>query len=201
MAPRCLVLLLICAFWSGAWAQDRNAVDVELVLLADASRSIDRQEIMLQRRGYARALTHPDVLAAIREGFLGRIAITYVEWGDEAHQDVVVPWRVIDGPSSAQAFADALMAAPRRATGPNAIGSAIAAAQILLEENPQEGSRRIIDLSADSAFTFGGIPLEAARQSALDAGIIINGLAVLCRSETCSGRPVSATIWRRPSAT
>ena len=41
-------------------------VDVELVLLADASRSIDNQEINLQRLGYAGALTHRDVLRSRR---------------------------------------------------------------------------------------------------------------------------------------
>ena len=43
-------------------------------------------------------------------------------------QNVVVPWSIIDGPESAAAFAKMLRAAPRLADGPNAIGSAIAAA-------------------------------------------------------------------------
>ena len=52
----------------------------------------------------------------------------------------------------------------------------------------------MIDLSADSANNWGGIPIEIARQNAIDAGIVINGLAVLCRS--CSGRPVSYDLER-----
>jgi len=52
----------------------------------------------------------------------------------------------------------------------------------------------VIDLSADSANNWGGIPIEIARQNAIDAGIIINGLALLCRS--CSGRPVSYDLER-----
>ena len=52
----------------------------------------------------------------------------------------------------------------------------------------------MIDLSADSANSWSGIPIEVARQAALDAGIVINGLAVLCRS--CSGRPVSYDLER-----
>jgi len=36
-----------------------------------------------------------------------------------------------------------------------------------------------------------GMPIETARQSALAAGTTINGLAILCIEEDCSGRPVS----------
>ena len=39
--------------------------------------------------------------AAIGGGYLRRIALSYVEWGDESSQEVVVPWTVIDGPGSA----------------------------------------------------------------------------------------------------
>ena len=49
------------------------AVDLELILMADASGSIDVDEFTLQRRGYARALSDPRVLDAIRGGRLGRI--------------------------------------------------------------------------------------------------------------------------------
>ncbi len=45
-----------------------EAVDVNLVLAVDSSGSIDDGEFRLQREGYARALTHPKVLAAIRRG-------------------------------------------------------------------------------------------------------------------------------------
>jgi len=183
-----IVLAVIAGTDDGA-AAAQEPVDLELVLLADASRSIDEGEIRFQRQGYAAAITHPDVLAAIAHGFLQRIAITYVEWGDETSQEVVVPWTVIDGPASAAAFAEALLAEPRRASGPNAIGSALAAAHALIEGNDIEGTRRVIDLSADSAWSGGGVPITQARAAALDAAIVINGLAVLCR-ECVSGQPV-----------
>ena len=116
--------------------------------------------------------------------------MTYVEWGEAGSQEIVVPWTVVDGPESAEAFAAALLAAPRTAYGPNAIGSALAAAHALIEGNRIEGTRRVIDFSADSALTAGGVPLQAARASALAAGIVINGLAILCR-DCASGRPIS----------
>jgi hypothetical protein len=165
-----------------------EAVDLELVLLADSTSSIDDREIYFQRQGYADAIRHPDILAAIALGHDQKIAITYVEWGDEDSQEVVVPWTIIDGPQAAAAFADSLMSQPRKAFGRNAIGSAITFAHLLIESNAINGFRRVIDLSGDSANSWNGIPLEAARQSAIAADIIINGLAILCRD--CSGRPV-----------
>jgi hypothetical protein len=164
-------------------------VDLELVLLADASGSIDDDEIRFQRENYALALRDPEILSAIRVGgYRGRIAVTFVEWGDLFHQDVVVPWTVIDGPDSAAALGDALLAAPRRAFGRNAIGSALAFAHDQLERNAFEGDRRVIDLSADSANSWGGPSIAEARAAVLAAGVAINGLAVACRH--CSGRPI-----------
>jgi hypothetical protein len=181
--------LLMSVVVGEAWAGER--VDLELVLLADASRSIDDAEIMFQRRGYATAITDRAVLLAIaRGGYEGRIAVTYVEWGDETSQEVVVPWTMIDGPESAAAFAKALLETPRLAFGPNAIGSALAAAHVLIRGDDVAGARRVIDFSADSAYSFGGVAIAEARAAALLDGIVINGLAILCRSPECSGRPV-----------
>jgi Protein of unknown function (DUF1194) len=170
------------------WAQG-SSVDLELVLLADASGSIDDGEILFQRRGYATAITHPEVLWAISQGYDQRIAVTYVEWGTVGSQDVVVPWTIVDGPDSAAAFADALMAAPRRAFGRNAMGEALAFGQAMIEGSKFEGYRKVIDLSADSANNWDGLTIGAARSSILLADIVINGLAILCRS--CSGRPIT----------
>jgi hypothetical protein len=179
----------LCVSVLGLEATAQERVDLELVLLADASRSIDDAEIRFQREGYAAAITHPEVLGAIEQGYDQRIAVTYVEWGDAGSQEVVVPWTIIDGPQSAGAFANALLETPRKAYGPNAIGNAIDVAQGLIESNAIDGYRRVIDLSADSANSFGGIPLVQARATALANDIVINGLAVLCRERDCSGRP------------
>jgi hypothetical protein len=165
-------------------------VDLELVLLADASGSIDEEEIRFQRENYAIALQHPEILTAIRVGgYLGKIAVSFVEWGDMVHQDVVVPWTVIDGPESATAFGEALRAAPRRAFGGNAIGQALSFATDHIERNDLDGERKVIDLSADSAANFSGLSIAEGRAIALAAGITINGLAIACRH--CSGRPIA----------
>ncbi|MEL6766550.1 MAG: DUF1194 domain-containing protein [Pseudomonadota bacterium] len=169
-------------------------VDLELVLLADATGSIDDREIAFQRQGYAQAITDARVLDAIRYTGRGRIAVTYVEWADAGSQDVIVPWTIIEGEEGARAFAEALMIPPRRAWGRNAIGAALLAGKRLIEENGIEATRRVIDFSADSANNWSGPPIAPARQQVLDAGITVNGLAVLCRD--CSGRPVDYDLER-----
>src|SRR6187551_3287141 len=87
-------------------------VDLELVLAVDISLSMDEDEQRLQRDGYAAAFRHPEIIEAIRSGPHGRIAATYVEWAGENFQRTVVPWTLIDGPSTAIPFADKLAAAP-----------------------------------------------------------------------------------------
>jgi Protein of unknown function (DUF1194) len=174
-----------------AIAQKATNVDVELVFLADASNSIDNAEILFQRQGYAKAITHKDVLSAIAKGYLGRIAVTFIEWGDDANQKVVVPWMIVRSQNSASAFSKRLLATKRLAYGSNAIGAAIAEAQRQIETNQYDGERKVIDFSGDSANNWNGIPIADARKRALNAGIIINGLAILCRAAECSGRPVS----------
>ena len=169
------------------------------MLLADATGSIDEQEILFQRRGYAEALESADVLNAIRTGAHQRIAVTYIEWGDFLSQDVVVRWRIINGAASARSFASELLAPPRRVQGRNAIGQALIFGKSRIESNAIEGSRKVIDLSADSANSWNGLPLREAREQVLAAGITINGLAVLCRF--CSGRPVTYDLEKAFSET
>lgn len=165
-------------------------VDLELVLAADGSGSIDDEELRLQREGYARAVAHPSVQSAIKSGFLGKIAIAYVEWGAPESQHTIVDWTIVDGPETAAAFGKKLVTAPRAAFGFNSISNAIAYSQNLLEFNDYAGLRRIIDVSADAG-NIGGMPLPVARAQALSAGITINGLAISRPGSTRPFRGIS----------
>ena len=159
------------------------------MLLADATGSIDDVEIGLQRQGYADAMVDPQVLWAIANGGQnGRIAVAYVEWAAATSQDVVVDWMVVEDEASARDFGARLMAAPRRAYGSNAIGSALLKGMVMIEGNRFEGWRKVIDLSGDSSWNPQGPAIAIARDAVLGAGIVINGLAILCR-DACSGRP------------
>jgi len=68
-------------------------------------------------------------------------------------------------------------------------------AKAIIEETRFQGLRRVIDLSADSANNWNGPQIPVARGEVLAAGIVINGLAVLCR-DCWSGQPVSYDLER-----
>jgi hypothetical protein len=182
------ILMLVAALAAPAAAQERERVDLALVLLADASGSIDPNEAAFQRAGFAEAMADEEVLWAIANGGAhGRIAVTYVEWASLNSQDVVVPWTVVADAASARDFGDRLIEAPRQTFGSNAIGAALLKALELIETAPYQGDRAVIDLSGDSAWNPQGPPIEAARDIVVGEGVTINGLAILC--DPCSGRP------------
>lgn len=158
-------------------AAEAVAVDVELVLAVDVSASIDRNELDLQRAGYTRALTEPHVINAMLSGPLRRIALTVVEWSQS--QRTTVGWTIIDSPAAAHAFAAALNAQPLPPGGLTSIRGAIDFSVAQIEENAIEGTRRVIDISADGRdWEEDDAVLMAARQRALDRGIAINALAI-----------------------
>jgi hypothetical protein len=167
-------MLILLLFTTAAHAQE---VDLELVLLADASGSITQDEIDFQRESTATAITDPAVVEAILNTLTGSIAVTYVEWA--ANQAVVVDWMIIDSPEAAEEFAAALLGPPRLATGRNAIGNALLEGRRQIEANTIASLRQVIDFSGDSAGNFSGVGIEEARQEVLAAGIVINGLPIL----------------------
>ena len=171
---RLFLAILLALLPAAVPAQD---TDLELVLLADASGSIDGREYDLQREGYAGAITDPEVLEAIANTAYGSIAVTYVEWA--ANQAVVAEWTRIADREDAELFAARVLAPPRRAVGRNAIGAALLEALRLMEDNDIDGWRRVIDFSGDSLRNYSGPSIAAARERVLAAGVTINGLPIL----------------------
>ncbi len=153
-------------------------VDLELVFAVDVSASVDEEEALLQRSGYVQAIADPRVVEAIERGPLGRIAVTYLEWAGQTHQVTVVAWTVIDGASSARAFAEALRAAPISAEIWTSISAAIDRAVRHFDGNGLDGSRRVIDVSGDG-YNNRGRPEALARDDAVAHGITINGLPIV----------------------
>ncbi len=153
-------------------------VDVELVLAVDISYSMDIEEQRLQREGYIKALTSPEVLQAIRNGPNGKIAVTYFEWAGANTQRIVVPWQVIDGPETADAFVAKLNAQPISRWYRTSISGAILFGQELFENNGYHAPRRVMDISGDGPNNHGAL-VQDARDRALKAGIVINGLPIM----------------------
>lgn len=155
-------------------------VDVALVLAVDVSYSMDLDEQALQREGYARAIRSQIVKDAIARGALGRIAITYAEWAGLHVQHVVVPWSIIDGPASADAFAEKLAEAPIQRGRRTSVSGAIDLGVRLLGESGVAAMRRVIDISGDGPNNEGRL-VTIARDEALAKGITINGLPVMVK--------------------
>lgn len=174
MLWRFLILMILA---SPLAAQTQREAGLELVLLADASGSIDAEELAFQRQGYALAITDPAVIAAVGNSIYGNVAVTYVEWA--SNTAVVVPWTIIDSAETAQAFADALTGPPRQAYGSNAIGAALLDAKRLIEQNDIFAPRAVIDFSGDSIRNSSGPAISVARAEVLAAGITINALPIL----------------------
>lgn len=159
-------------------AAAETPVDLELVLAADVSRSIDEVEHGLQREGYAAALTSPEVLRAIRSGMIGAIAVTFFEWAGEEEQAVIVRWTVVRDAASAAAVAQQLRDRPRSLRGSTLISGAIDHAVRLFDGNGFEGARKAIDVSGDG-INVSGRQVERARDDAVKKRITVNGLPIV----------------------
>ena len=162
------------------------AVDAAIVLAADVSRSIDDEEFALERRGYADAIQSQQLIDAISTGPRGAVAFAYVEWAGDGEEKVVVDWAVIRNQADARAFVAALNAAPRSYLGRTAIGAAIDFSFAMFAESAFETSRRVIDVSGDGTNNQGR-PVTAARDAAVGAGAVINGLAIFNRKAASMG--------------
>jgi hypothetical protein len=170
-----LMVSALLAFNAGARAQN---TDLLLVLAADVSRSIDEGEFELQRKGYAAALSDPRVLAAIRGGTNGTIAVCFVEWSGAGEQMVVADWTVIRDDEDAGGLTATILAAPRSFIGRTSISGAIDFAMERFAAATARSSRRIIDISGDGTNN-SGRPVTEARDQALVEGVTINGLAII----------------------
>ncbi|MDB5653561.1 MAG: hypothetical protein JWQ94_1174 [Tardiphaga sp.] len=160
-------------------------VDVELVLAVDVSYSMDMEELAIQREGYAQAIVSKEFLSALKTGPTGKIAVTYFEWAASNDQKVIIPWRIIDGPESADAVAAEIMKTPVRRASRTSISGAIYFAMPLFEANTYAGLRRVIDISGDGPNN-NGSPVTVARDAALAKGIVINGLPIMAKEVSYS---------------
>jgi hypothetical protein len=170
------------------------AVDVELVLAVDVSYSMDMDELAVQREGYAQALVSREFLQALRSLPNGKISVTFFEWAASNDQKIIIPWRVIDGPETADAVASEILKAPIRRASRTSISGAIYFAMPLFESNPYPGLRRVIDISGDGPNN-NGAPVTPAREAALAKGITINGLPIMVKEPSYSTMDIENLDW------
>jgi len=155
-------------------------VDTELVLAVDVSYSMDPEEQQLQREGYIAALTSREFMHALKGGMHAKVAVTYFEWAGPFDQKIVVPWRLIDGPETADGVANDIARAPYRRASRTSISGALQFAKPLFDASGFNGIRRVVDVSGDGANN-SGPPVELIRDDVLAAGITINGLPIMLK--------------------
>jgi hypothetical protein len=146
---------------------------------------MDLDELAVQREGYAQAIVSKEFLQAMKTGPNRKLAVTYFEWSASSDQKIIIPWRVIDGPESADAVAAEIMKTPVRRGSRTSISGAITFAMPLFDENPYRGLRRVIDISGDGPNN-NGAPVAGARAAALEKGITINGLPIMVKEPSYS---------------
>jgi hypothetical protein len=176
MRPFFFYVAAFLAFPS-AVAHAAGSATLGIVLAMDVSASVDADTFVLQRDGIARAFENGhlvDVIAAAPGG----IEALLLEWSDPEEVAIAVDWRWVVDWKSAAAFAVAVHAAARSSRGLTAIGPALFAAAGEFDRLPQPALRQAIDISGDGMANL-GLPPARARDRVVQAGITINGLAIL----------------------
>jgi hypothetical protein len=177
--PLGFLVILFASAIPGAAGAPATPVAVQLVLAVDVSGSVDRTRFELQREGYAAAFRSPAVLQAIRSTATGSIAVAMLQWTGPALHVVAVDWTLIDSAASAERFAEAIAHAPRALFGGGtSISGAIDYSLTLFARSPFAAQRQVIDVSGDGANNRGR-PAEDARDDAIGANVVINGLPIL----------------------
>jgi hypothetical protein len=179
-------LLSLPGYFHPATAAE-TPVDVALVLVTDVSRSIDDSEFQLEKKGYATAFTDPKVVAAIRGGPAGRIAVAYVEFSSSEQVRTLIDFTILSDAASAEAFSAKMTSLPRSSYGRTAISSGIDQATEMLKQGGFGDAHLVIDVAGDGTNN-AGRSITDARDDALAAGITINGLTII------NDHPVSYTF-------
>jgi hypothetical protein len=175
-----LFILILFVVFLGSYGRAHSQMvtpphcDVALVLALDTSGSVDTREFSLQVRGTSDAFRSPEVLAAIANGFHGRIAVSLIQFATFA--DVSIGWRIIDGPASARAFADEIDHMKRQTRSGTRVSSALRLARSVLSSVPCTPERKVVDVSGD------GIDddcyVDQERSDLLHDEVVINAVSV-----------------------
>jgi predicted secreted protein len=189
--------------WAAEWAQGsyrgacnktasgKHQVSVELFLAIDVSGSVDTNEYNLQKSGYVQAFKSQAIKDAI-DRLPDGIAVAMQYWDSNPYSPISLNWRVIKTAEDAEAFANALNNTPRPGSGGTNIKSAVDSAKNFILNNRYEGRALVLDVSGDgisknssgcgavnNVYPIDCQSLRDSRDSAVSAGITINGLPIV----------------------
>jgi hypothetical protein len=148
--------------------------DLCLVLMLDASQSMDAAEFKLQAEATAAALVNPDIVGRITGGPTGRVHLLVAEWSGQ--QFVIVPWTTVASRDDAEAVASEIVTWTRRQSSYTRLGDAVAFAHVRMLEAPP-CTRRAVDISSDGRNNQGPEP-EPIVAALYETGVEINAIVV-----------------------
>jgi hypothetical protein len=192
---RIVVAAIALAALRSPAAGEPVGVDLQLVIAIDVSASMDESRRRVQREGYARAIRSAEVLAAIKSGPHGRIAIACFGWATPDYQRVIAPWTMVETRADADTVAHAIEQEQLAAEGGTSISAALLFSERLLHTAGIRADRKIIDVSGDGPNNSWPL-LRLTRDSVLADGVTINGLAIalLTKEERTFGPFAPTTI-------
>src|ERR1700736_675647 len=147
-----------------------------------------------QRLDTTRLAQAKDDKASVDVELILAVDVSYFEWAASSDQKIIIPWRLIDGPETADAVANEIMKTPIRRASRTSISGAISFAMPLFDEDPYHGPRHVIDISGDGPNN-NGVPVVPVRDAALAKGIVINGLPIMVKEPSYSTMDIDNLDW------
>jgi hypothetical protein len=171
-------VLALLAWSSPTFAAEQ--VDLKLVIATDVSGSINDEESRLQREGTAEAFLDAEVVKAIRNGSLGRIAVSMIDFSSPDYDKVIIDWQIIRDKASATSFAELVRASPRTPGRRTSVSSALELGSLLIESSEKDivATRKVIDVSGDGPNNDGN-PMRETHDRVVGQGIVVNGLPIM----------------------
>ena len=149
------------------------------VRAVDSSARTAQVEFALHVEGLSIAFRDQEVQQANERLKRVGAAVAVMQWGGPGESRIVLPFTHLEGARDAKAFGFRIGLIRRwsRASS-TSIASAIGDGAALIGDNGFDGQRKVIDISGDGPDN-SGLDIEAARQRAGDAGIVVNGLPIM----------------------
>lgn len=192
-------LLMACCFLVmavavPAAAEEKQPVDVLLVMAIDASASVSQLVFERQLEGHAAAFRDPLVHNAVQSGYYGKIAVALMLWSNPTDNRLVVPWRVVGGADDALRFADEIDALPRKVGGGSTgLGASLVAGMKQIQRAPFKAARRIMDVSSNG-FNNIGVRPELTKPALEFAEIDVNALVIMDEYDWLQGYYTDSVI-------
>ena len=176
---RCvLVSLLAAPTFPTRDVRAQTKVDLELLLAVDVSASVDEGEYRLQAQGLAAAFRDPSLREAIRRAAPNGVAVAVIQWAGGRAPVLAIDWSHLSGERSLDTLAARLEGMERLFVGSDTwLGQAVEFGVRQLLGNNFAARRQVIDLSGDGGSEAIGLT-RRARDTAVAAGVTINGLAI-----------------------